>query len=404
MDEISEKNLSPGDLVISNTNRFVHKTIIEKESCEFMQGTLFSAGADHLGIYMGEGKVIHASCYDEVNIVLETEYSSSKSFGKDIVKFATLPQLDSPRFVISVPDERLDIRRKEDLIEEIGRIYGYDNIALSPVENIPGQSALNPEYLSTLQIKALLIDEGFSEIYTSSFVKKGDLQVAKPAAKDRPSLRTTIETGMDQALEKNKNTIDLQSSKDLLLFEVGKVFVEAEEILKLCLGVRKVQSGKKFKSHEILRDVCSKLKESFGVSIPEIKDQQEVVEIDISHAKVLPSETYPKFYVPSIKEFSPISVYPYMVRDIAVWVPEGGAEQSLEILQEIILKHSGELLVKHELFDTFTKEGEDGQQRTSYAFRMVYQSHERTLEESEIAEIMDAIYADLKKQSGWEAR
>jgi len=401
--EIGESDLQEGDFIFSNTGRQVHKPEIETESIEYLPGTEFKKGSDHVGLYVGDDQIIHPTCRDDINSTIVESYKEDASFGKKIVKFGTLPELDSPRFVVTVPDERLDLRLKQDLIEEVARIYGLDNIPFAPVEDLPGQDELNQEFLLGLQIKDLLITEGFSEIYTSSFVKKGEREVAKPAAKDRPFLRTTLAIGMEQSLDKNKHTIDLQTSADLKLFEFGKVFPKDQEILKLSLGARKVQGGKKFKAHEVLREITGKLKEQFGITIPEIKDQQEIVEIDLQGISARETDTYPRFYECSIKEFSPISSYPYIVRDIAVWAAGAESDEIKDQLREIIETESGELLVKIELFDVFSKPDEEGNDQTSYAYRMVYQSYDRTLEDDEVGKIMETINTGVI-ESGWEVR
>lgn len=402
-DEISEDDLQEGDLIFSNTGRKVHKEEIETETIEYLKGTPFPKGSDHVGIYIGDGKLIHATCRDEINAVIEEPYKDDQSFGEKVVKFGTLPELNSARFVVTIPDQRLDLRIKQDLIEEVARIYGLDRIELMPVEDVPGQDGINEEFLLGLQIRDFLINEGFSEIYTSSFVKKGDREVAKPAAKDRPFLRTTLVLGMEQALEKNKHTIDLQTTTDLTLFEFGKVFPQDEERLKLTLGVRRVQGGKKFKTHEILREITQKLADTFSLKVPEIKEQQEIVEIDLQDAIVQPADSYPRFYECSTREFTPISSYPYIVRDIAVWTPGDESEEVKNSLRSIITDASGDLLAKIELFDVFSKPNEAGEQQTSYAYRMVYQSHERTLEDDEIGAIMEAINTQIVKK-GFEVR
>jgi phenylalanyl-tRNA synthetase beta subunit len=90
------------------------------------------------------------------------------------------------------------------------------------------------------------------------------------------------------------------------------------------------------------------------------------------------------------------SEYPYIARDIAVWVPES---VSTDIVENLIRANTNDLLMKGpRLFDTFTKDG-----KTSYAFRMVFQSNTRTLVEQEITDIMNKITASLQNE-GWEVR
>ncbi|MFC1775701.1 hypothetical protein ACFLY0_02535 [Patescibacteria group bacterium] len=53
---------------------------------------------------------------------------------KNIVGYGRVPNLNEERYVVTVPTERLDLRIKEDLIEEIGRVYGYANIKGVPLD------------------------------------------------------------------------------------------------------------------------------------------------------------------------------------------------------------------------------------------------------------------------------
>ena len=91
------------------------------------------------------------------------------------------------------------------------------------------------------------------------------------------------------------------------------------------------------------------------------------------------------------------SLFPFIARDIAVWVPESEGKEKLE---NLIKENITELCVKGpDMFDTFTKEG-----RTSFGFRMIFQSYERTLTDSEVGEIMTKITNKVKENSEWEVR
>ena len=88
-------------------------------------------------------------------------------------------------------------------------------------------------------------------------------------------------------------------------------------------------------------------------------------------------------------KFKMWSLYPFISRDISVWMPEG---VSADELKKILQENGTELLVKEpELLDSFTKDG-----LTSNAFRMVFQSHDRTLTDEEISEIMSKITNKIK--------
>ena len=86
--------------------------------------------------------------------------------------------------------------------------------------------------------------------------------------------------------------------------------------------------------------------------------------------------------------YRPFSLYPFIVRDIALWVQEG---TSADTIEKILREKAGALLVRLTLFDEFKKEG-----RMSYAFRLVFQSFEKTLTDEEVGTIMEDIYTELK--------
>ena len=91
-----------------------------------------------------------------------------------------------------------------------------------------------------------------------------------------------------------------------------------------------------------------------------------------------------------------------MSRDIAVFV---NSEDEKEKLEKIIRGNAGELLVREpRLFDEYRKELEDGEVKISYAYKIVFQSHEKTLTDVEVNKVMDKIYAEIAKNKGWEVR
>ena len=109
----------------------------------------------------------------------------------------------------------------------------------------------------------------------------------------------------------------------------------------------------------------------------------------------LPMPTAYEAYTPHDVTFVPYSSYPFIARDIALWTEEGTTATAVE---EIIRTHAGELLVRLSLFDTFEKDG-----RVSYAFRLIFQSYEKTLTDEEVGAIMKTLTTALTAQ-GFEIR
>ena len=100
-------------------------------------------------------------------------------------------------------------------------------------------------------------------------------------------------------------------------------------------------------------------------------------------------------------KYRKISPYPFVLRDIAVFVPEGVEENDVA---SIIEKEAGELLVNKRLFDVFVKKFPDGTSKTSFAFRLVFQSQEKTLSDEEVNKVMEQISKALNNKDGWQVR
>src|SRR3989338_10797316 len=97
------------------------------------------------------------------------------------------------------------------------------------------------------------------------------------------------------------------------------------------------------------------------------------------------------------KKFKMWSLFPFIVRDVAVWVPDGVKNEDV---QKIIKNNVGEMVIRGpELFDEFKKDG-----KISYAFRLVFQSYVRTLTDAEINEIMMKITNKIKENKSWQVR
>jgi len=105
--------------------------------------------------------------------------------------------------------------------------------------------------------------------------------------------------------------------------------------------------------------------------------------------------TYDDLPLSETVRYEPFSRYPYVVRDIAMWTPTG---TDANAVISLIKENGGGLLVRCEKFDEFTK-GD----RTSYAFRLIFQSFEKTLTDAEVNVVMEKISAVLKAK-GFEIR
>lgn len=384
---ITQEELEPGDLVFSVGSQGE----IHTQTKEYIPGTPFPQGVDHVGMYIGDDTIVHSSRYTGKTV--EEKLSQAETF-KTIVGYRRIVDLNEMRFAITVPNIRLDIRGEMDIIEEIGRTYGYEHIVPTAPE-IP----LQPKKLSTYEkirtIKSHLIDKGIDEVVTYTFGKKGDISVAKPLAKDKEYLRTNLSKGITDALELNFKNRELHASESVSIFEIGNVFTQEGEKTMLAIGFK--SSSKKQKSKQILEEILKELSLKLAVDISvEIKEGQEVIELDLSNILESITEEYNSLYVLPVTPYVPFSPYPFMTRDLAVWSDNTKTKADIE---KIITDLGTGLLHRYDLFDEFKKD-----EKTSYAYRLVFQSFEKTLTDEEVNSIMDTIYQTLQQQGGFEIR
>ncbi|MBP9851908.1 MAG: phenylalanine--tRNA ligase subunit beta [Candidatus Pacebacteria bacterium] len=272
---------------------------------------------------------------------------------------------------LTPPSNRPDLTIVPDVADEIGRVIGYDKIPSTLPDiaaTVGGAAGFSPKLNDTsakiMMARAHFLQSGFSEVMTYAFRKKGEIEVAY-AAKDKSALRTNLKDGLKEAYDLNVKNAALLEMDEIKLFEIGTVFpkdgTEDEEIHVAWADKKGVQE-------------CT-LEEG-------TKDH--------------PAEMYIYPDPIEIKKFKNWSPYPFIVRDVALWVSEG---TDPETVATTIRENAGDLVVAGpRLFDTFTKEG-----KTSVAFRTVFQSNDKTLTDAEIEPIMQKV-TDSLKGKGWEVR
>ncbi|MFO0703566.1 MAG: phenylalanine--tRNA ligase subunit beta [Patescibacteria group bacterium] len=133
--------------------------------------------------------------------------------------------------VVKVPIQRTDILESADLVEEVLRIYGYENIKSSLPEFAPPKNITSKHFEAEEKIKDLLLSIGFSETLTEPLVDKDDvnLNLAIPLQNalnaDKSYLRTTMKQGLLHAHDYQKK--HLQDNQKI--FEIGKVYSIAKD-------------------------------------------------------------------------------------------------------------------------------------------------------------------------------
>ncbi len=151
------------------------------------------------------------------------------------------------KFKVLVPSRRLDISIKEDLIEEVGRIHGYDNMIGTSPMGITKMGSYNDKYLYLKRIHNRLRSLGLNEIISYSLTNNEDIKkftndefkeigLTSYLNEDRKVLRYSLIPSMLDVIEYNL----FRNNKDIMLYEIGRSFYNSDtykEESKLCIGI-----------------------------------------------------------------------------------------------------------------------------------------------------------------------
>lgn len=261
-------------------------------------------------------------------------------------------------FEVSVPFERLDLSIPEDLVEEVARIVGYDKVPSTPLPPAHVPPAINQNFAAAEAARAELMGQGYSEVFTSVFADKGERMVLNKVDSVKPYLRVSLVPGLTDAMARNKPNKELLGLKEVKLFEIGTVWKDNKEMLMVGTVTEK-----------------------------EAAQEKPLAPMPVSEYANLPLSVAGRF--------ESFSKYPYIVRDIAMWVPAGTDE---EAVRAAIASAAGALAVRVSQFDRFEKEG-----RVSLAYRIIFQSFDHTLTEEEANAAMANVAAAMKSK-GFEIR
>ena len=335
-----------------------------------------------------------------------------------------------------VPTRRLDIEIEADLIEEIGRLYGFHNIESKP---LVGELTRGVKPLSKTiedEVNKVLLGIGYNEIMTYSFISpkvydkinidkdshlRDYIKILNPLGEDYSVMRTTLIPTMMDLFSRNNS----KSVKSAFAFEIGSIFLPQElPIVNLPLEKRVLSIG--FygeKDFYFLKETVEKLLSRLGIEGIEYKREEdnpvfhpgrtagafiEGKELGtIGEVYVDVCENYDiksKVYIAELdfdliieladfeRKYKPIPKYPSTSRDIAVVADE---EVLVGDIKSLIMKHGKGLIENIELFDIYRGD-QISENMKSMAFSITYRSSERTLKDREVEEVQTAIIEDLE--------
>ena len=335
------------------------------------------------------------------------------------------------------PSHRYDMTIYQDLIEEVARIHGYDNIQMSlPVIDV--KLAKHQDQFELPQLRQTLVTLGYQEAISFSFAdlklekqlnpSVNPLALANPISSDLAVMRSTLlsslipcvqyninrqqsrvrffELGLRFDYQNAQNIDDLKQIPTLAMIAVGAKqteswhgkpqpmdFFDLKGEVEELLGAARVQAEFVRSTREWLHPGQSAEILVGGKSIgylgrlhPSLEDELDlgttwVVELD----QLAVLQTY-------VSNFTELSRFPSVRRDIALLISD---KINVSEIQQLIGRSGGELLDSSWLFDVYTGQGVENGKR-SLAFALLWQHPSRTLEDAEIKSGMDHIIQVLE--------
>lgn len=309
---------------------------------------------------------------------------------------------DGASLTVVPPFWRTDLQVAEDLVEEIGRAVGYDRIAGAQLPP-PGTAPSLDRFYGIERVRDFMLGRGYAEVSTPSFAPEGAIGLENPLQQDRPYLRASLAPNLADALARAALAAPRVLGPDRFakVFEIGNAFTADGETLMLAAGVAAL-NGKPSEAAAALREDLDALEgELLGMpSMAQCTGDRTVAELCLEGVNL---EKLGAGYAPeprALGPYRPYSPYPSALRDVAVWTPAGTEESEVA---NAIVGAAGDLLARLDLFDRFEK-GEGDDARISYAFRLVFESMERTLSDADLDPAMECVTAALNALPGWEVR
>lgn len=340
---------------------------------------------------------------------------------------------------VTVPTRRLDISIKEDLIEEVSRIYGVDNIE----GKLPIVPMRKGSYDKTQrEIRNKMIALGLKETLTYVLINDKEvngytldkfepLKLLDPITEDRNTLRYSMIPSLYKVYEYNK----AREQKDISIFEIGKGFYKKGEVYgedtKLCV----LMSGKystglnnnKTVDFYVIKGIAEEVLDYLGYAgrysfmkqeMPKEMHPGQSAMINVNGSnigmigKIHPSVTKDDVYVIEINldelftkkvgkmKYKEFSKFPSINKDIALVVDKKSVSKDIE---KVIKSAGGSLLTNIEVFDVYTGVGV-GIDKKSIAYSLTFSDMKKTLTDEEINGLMDKIIDAVSKKCGAELR
>ncbi|NNJ98740.1 MAG: phenylalanine--tRNA ligase subunit beta [Gammaproteobacteria bacterium] len=338
-------------------------------------------------------------------------------------------------WMVKPPSFRFDIAIEADLLEELVRIHGYNNIPRTQPQYHAGMREM-PESRQTLsRLRTSLVERGYHEAITYSFVDPNwqalldpahaAVELANPLSSEMSVMRTSIWPGLLQAVRHNLN----RQQNRVRLFETGQVFLQGETELAqveriagvICGSLHEEQwadQSREVDFYDLKADVEALFSAGAdfdyrvddhpalhpGQSAAIYRDGERVGWLGALHPQTLTAldltknayvfeldlEAVRASHLPS---FRSLSKFPEVRRDLAILVNDSVSAQAIV---RCIEQASSKILQEIRIFDVYTGKGVDKGLK-SVALGLILQDFSRTLTDRDIDSEIDSVVTGLNK-------
>ncbi|MBE6149954.1 MAG: phenylalanine--tRNA ligase subunit beta [Firmicutes bacterium] len=343
-------------------------------------------------------------------------------------------ELNNDIYTVTVPSRRLDINIKEDLIEEIGRIYGVDNIK-GKLPTFDGK--LGKFNKTNREIKNKMTSLGLNETCSYTLIPESEvnkftkdefvsIKLSDPMSEDRSTLRYSLLYSLKEVYEYNKS----RNYKDISIFEMGKGFYKEDDTYKEDLKLACLMSGNYYLGLNkvnvdfyIIKGIVEELlnylgytnRYSFvidenipgelhpGISASIIMQGELIGCIGKMHPNVTKDDIY-VFEINLTKllknkssrmSFKELSKYPSVTKDLAFIMKKDILSENIE---KVIKKAGGRLLTNIEVFDLYMGDN-IGVDEKSIAYKLTFSDFNKTLSDEEVMEVFNKIISEVESKT-----
>ncbi|WBW99410.1 phenylalanine--tRNA ligase subunit beta [Oceanirhabdus sp. W0125-5] len=383
----------------------------------------------------------------EVDSVWVNNFLGTEIPGEDMVKYLNSldmeTTLEGDTLKIKVPTFRCDMFIKEDVAEEIARIYGYNKVDATIDTTTTLREPMNKRMLNERFITDVLINCGLSQSISYSFISpkvfdkilvaedselRNAVKIKNPLGEDYSIMRTTMIPSIMESLGRNY----ARGNEVVRLFETGKIYIPNVDLNKIPEERNIITIGMYGECDFFtLKGVVETLVERLGVAKAKyervtdnpsfhpgktaaLKVRKDVIGVfGEIHPDIIENYDIDKnCYVAELnmdilcelsninKKYSALPKYPAVTRDIAVLIDR---EILVGEIEESIKKAGGNLLESYKLFDVY--EGEQiPEGKKSVAYALTYRLADRTLTDKEVNKVHDKIQRSLEHKLGAQLR